>query len=92
MSDDKGLKTCLLCDELKEGVKRGLCPAHYEQYRREKVKLKKAELGGWEEMLVKEGRILPDSRTTDNVFAEAAERYRISKEATKPSPKRKKSG
>lgn len=75
------LGQCLICN--KQGTeeqpnRRGLCAAHYEQFRRAKEILPENKKDQFEQDMIAAGNILPPQkggRATVNPFAEAAQKY-----------------
>lgn len=62
---------CLVCKRTDQPLKRGLCPADYERFRRSKNKAKsKEEELLFEEALVAKGLLAPDARISVDPFAE----------------------
>ena len=69
---------CLVCGKPFHAsvVKRGLCAADYQKFDREKRKATKEERKPLEQLLIAEGKLLPDGRSADNPFADALQRIR----------------
>lgn len=69
---------CLVCGKPFHAsvVKRGLCPADYMKFDREKRKATVEERKQFEGLLIAEGTLLPDGRSADNPFADALRRIR----------------
>ena len=77
---------CLLCERPKES--RGLCPAHYQQFRRQRDKLPRTEWAAFEQILIDRGQLLEDTEEIvkpGNPFNQALIEFRKSKAAKKPS-------
>lgn len=77
---------CLLCERNKES--RGLCPAHYQQFRRQRDKLDRSEWAAFEQLLIDRGQLLEDTDEivkVGNPFNQALIEFRKTKAAKKPS-------
>jgi hypothetical protein len=77
---------CLLCERTKES--RGLCPAHYQQFRRQRDKLDRSQWAAFEQMLIDRGQLLEDTDEIvkpDNPFNQALIEFRKTKAEKKPS-------
>lgn len=71
---------CLLCERKKES--RGLCPAHYQQFRRQRDKLPPEEWAAFEQILIDRGQLLPETEEivkAGNPFNQALIEFRKSK-------------
>lgn len=70
--DKASTGVCLHCSN--PGKKRGLCSKHYEQFRRQRLRVKQKERVQWEIDQIHEGKILNALQIlqikTDNVFAD----------------------
>lgn len=65
-------------------MKRGLCPADYQQFVRVKSKASPEEVPKLESLLISQGKLLPDGRATDNPFAAALAKVRESQTEYSP--------
>jgi hypothetical protein len=77
---------CLLCDRNKES--RGLCPAHYQQFRRQRDKLPPEEWAAFEQILIDRGQLLAETDEivkVGNPFNQALIEFRKAKAEKKPS-------
>lgn len=71
---------CLLCDRRRES--RGLCPSHYQQFRRQRDKLPPEEWAAFEQMLIERDQLAPEADEIvkpDNPFNQALLEYRRAK-------------
>lgn len=61
---------CLVCGKQtqKDTMKRGLCPADYEKYRRAKESVEECDREEWEARLVEKHLLAIDARKPANVF------------------------
>ena len=77
---------CLLCERNKES--RGLCPAHYQQFRRQRDKLERSEWAAFEQILIDRGQLLEETEEIvkpGNPFNQALREFRKAKTSKKPS-------
>ena len=81
--------TCVVCGRTFDSprdLRRGLCIADYEKYRRAKAKLQPEEIEGWEALLISRGKLLPDARASSDPFLDAiAEVRRVSSNPKPPT-------
>lgn len=71
---------CLLCERKKES--RGLCAAHYQQFRRQRDKLARSEWPAFEQLLIDRGQLLEDTEEIvkpGNPFNQALIEFRKTK-------------
>lgn len=67
---------CLICGEITDPMRRGLCTTHYQQFVTVRRKQPKELRAKFEEFLIKKGHLLPkQSRSFKTVFHEAADKY-----------------
>jgi len=71
---------CIICGVVSDGLKRGLCNAHYQTFRRERKSATKDEVQEWEAVLISRGELLPDGRQTVNPFRAALDLVRESRQ------------
>lgn len=65
-------RACLVCGKKMATLKRGLCGAHYELYRRARQTLPEDQRADFEEQLIERGKLAKDARPANNPFANLA--------------------
>lgn len=75
---------CVLCEDRRES--RGLCPRHYQQFRRQRDKLPPSQWADFEQILIDRGQLLPETEEIikpGNPFNQALIEFRRAKAGQK---------